>query len=490
MLQEVSVDKFQGFGRLQRIPLKPLTLIYGPNASGKSSVIRALRLAAQSIESDYSALAQTEFVFEGDRISLASFANAVYQHSDDNDIQLGLSLSVSARTRGRKVGPRVQHLISRVKIDWVVSSPGQIESLSVTIWPEKAEMTHGELDKLPELLELTFQREGEVFRLTSHRGSDIFAYWALNGTAHGTYGKDDSVEEIDSIFSSSNDWEWGEVLDAGTYGLRRLIPFFTNPKDSTSDELSELEQMGVVPKSQVDLVNQVLSTIRFQLMIFSAGSSHIGPLREIAKRVSFSGSKQTFSGFPGVEAISSEAIDEKVAEWLSLLTDGRYTFKPMEFKAEPIGFLGPLKSQTIIDNATGTQVTFEDVGVGLSQVLPILRELGVIGPKGLPARTLTIEQPELHLHPKMQAALADLFADLIQDKHGPQIVAETHSEAFLMRVQKRLRAGSLDSKDVQILFVDQSEGENTVFPLELKKENDFELQLPLSFSGLRLAEYL
>jgi hypothetical protein len=326
--------------------------------------------------------------------------------------------------------------------------------------------------------------------MASHRGAGIFAFWALNAAPYGSFTDSDSPENFDAIYSSNLDWDWSEVLESGVYRLRRLIPFFINIKENPSEESPEIGENGVAPRSQIELLNQVFTAVRHQLMIFSAGSSHIGPLREIAKRVSFSGSKPSFNDFIITDSKSSDEIDKKVAEWLAVLTDGRYTFKPVEFKAEPIGFLGPLKSQTIIDNATGTQVTFEDVGVGLSQVIPILRELGVIGPKGLQARTLTIEQPELHLHPKMQAALADLFADLIQDRPGLQIIAETHSESFLMRIQKRLREGRLDPESVQILFVDQSDGENTVFPLDLKKISDFELELPVSFSGLRLAEYL
>lgn len=445
---------------------------------------------AQSIENDFAGLAPAEFVFEGDGISLASFANAVYQHSEDHQIQLGLSLSVSERTRGRKLGPKVQHLISRVEVSWVVSSPGQIESLKLSVWPEKGEMSHGDLEKLPEFLELVFERNGDVFRMASHRGAGIFAFWALNAAPYESFTDTDNPESFDAIYSSNMDWDWSEVLESGVYKLGRLIPFFINIKENPSEELPGIGETGVAPRSQVGLLNQVFATVRHQLMIFSAGSSHVGPLREIAKRVSFSGSKPSFNDFIITDSKSSDEIDKKVAEWLAVLTDGRYTFKPMEFKAEPIGFLGPLKSQTIIDNATGTQVTFEDVGVGLSQVIPILRELGVVGPRGLRARTLTIEQPELHLHPRMQGALADLFADLIQDRPGLQIIAETHSEAFLMRIQKRLREGHLDPESVQILFVDQSDGENTVFPLELKKTSDFELELPVSFSGLRLAEYL
>jgi predicted ATPase len=104
--------------------------------------------------------------------------------------------------------------------------------------------------------------------------------------------------------------------------------------------------------------------------------------------------------------------------------------------------------------------------------------------------TILIEQPELHLHPSMQANLADLFIDAISTKSKLQIIAETHSESLLLRVQKRIREGRLDPSDVQVLFVDKGKTGNQVTEVKLDADDDFSLTLPLSFSQLRLQDLL
>jgi predicted ATPase len=79
------------------------------------------------------------------------------------------------------------------------------------------------------------------------------------------------------------------------------------------------------------------------------------------------------------------------------------------------------------------------VGVGVSQVLPII-VMGLIAPKGA---TLIFEQPELHLHPKVQTLLADFFLSMsLLDK---QCIVETHSEYLVNRIRYRIAASKDES---------------------------------------------
>ena len=91
------------------------------------------------------------------------------------------------------------------------------------------------------------------------------------------------------------------------------------------------------------------------------------------------------------------------------------------------------------------------VGVGVSQVLPIL-VLSLISDSGF---TLIFEQPELHLHPKVQTRLADFFVSLAMLKK--QCIVETHSEYLInrLRYQVVLSNGDELSKDIILYFVDK-----------------------------------
>ena len=93
------------------------------------------------------------------------------------------------------------------------------------------------------------------------------------------------------------------------------------------------------------------------------------------------------------------------------------------------------------------------VGVGVSQVLPIL----VSSLLSQPGTTLIFEQPELHLHPKVQTLLADFFLSITQlDK---QCVLETHSEYLINRVRFRVAAAVTNNpwlEAVKVYFVERS----------------------------------
>ncbi len=94
------------------------------------------------------------------------------------------------------------------------------------------------------------------------------------------------------------------------------------------------------------------------------------------------------------------------------------------------------------------------VGVGVSQVLPII----VAGLLAKPDTTLIIEQPDLHLHPKVQSRLADFFLSLTQ--LGKQCLVETHSEHIINRIRLRIAEGSKSSpwqEATKVYFVEKKE---------------------------------
>ena len=91
-----------------------------------------------------------------------------------------------------------------------------------------------------------------------------------------------------------------------------------------------------------------------------------------------------------------------------------------------------------------------DVGVGTSQLLPIL----IQGLAAAPGSTLLLEQPEAHLHPKAQAELADFLIEV--SRRGLSVIVETHSEHLITRLQRRIAEETLDSKDLALYYVTPS----------------------------------
>lgn len=105
------------------------------------------------------------------------------------------------------------------------------------------------------------------------------------------------------------------------------------------------------------------------------------------------------------------------------------------------------------------------VGVGVSQVLPILVQ-SLLSDAG---STLVFEQPELHLHPKVQTRLADFFVSMTMV--GKQCIIETHSEYLInrLRYMSAITNGDDISKNVILYFVEKEKGYSNFRPIHINK---------------------
>lgn len=111
------------------------------------------------------------------------------------------------------------------------------------------------------------------------------------------------------------------------------------------------------------------------------------------------------------------------------------------------------------------EVLITDVGFGVSQILPIL-VLCYYVPKG---STVIFEQPEIHLHPSVQAGLADVLIDVIKTRNL-QIIIESHSEHLLRRLQRRIaeEKDGFTNEDAALYFCNMSDrGDSELVSLEL-----------------------
>jgi hypothetical protein len=80
-----------------------------------------------------------------------------------------------------------------------------------------------------------------------------------------------------------------------------------------------------------------------------------------------------------------------------------------------------------------------------------------------PGSLLLFEQPELHLHPDVQAALGDFFLAL--SRSGRQLIVETHSEYLVNRLRRRAAEGQPDVTDLaRLFFFQRRDGRSEVTP--------------------------
>ncbi|MCL6590796.1 MAG: DUF3696 domain-containing protein [Firmicutes bacterium] len=147
---------------------------------------------------------------------------------------------------------------------------------------------------------------------------------------------------------------------------------------------------------------------------------------------------------------SLRTLESAVADWL------KYLGVADNVKSQDRGKLGHELKVTLTD--TGKPHDLTHVGVGVSQVLPILVSCLLAEPD----TTLIFEQPELHLHPKVQTLLGDFFLSMAL--LGKQCLIETHSEYLINRLRLRAAAAPLEkdlTSRMKLYFVEKNEDTST-----------------------------
>lgn len=147
---------------------------------------------------------------------------------------------------------------------------------------------------------------------------------------------------------------------------------------------------------------------------------------------------------------------------------------------------------TLVKRKTDLVVSPCDVGLGISQILPVL-----VNALGSTCKIHCIEQPELHLHPALQADLADVFIDSALGERKNTFLLETHSEHLILRILRRIRETTegknsglpaIQPKDVAVLYVQPGPKGAEVIELPVTPDGDFERPWPGGFFAERFQE--
>lgn len=203
---------------------------------------------------------------------------------------------------------------------------------------------------------------------------------------------------------------------------------------------------------------------------------YLGPLREYPRRLySWAGDKPQGVGSRGGDVVAAllasrqqepsiiisddqpkRTVEAHVAHWLKELG------LIHSFVVQPIAPNRREYEVRIQRTAESASVFLTDVGFGVSQILPVLVLLFYV-PEG---STVILEQPEIHLHPAVQAGLADVFIDAIK-RRNIQIVLESHSEHLLQRLQRRMAEEVIETEAIKLYFTSIKEGHSELTALDL-----------------------
>lgn len=230
--------------------------------------------------------------------------------------------------------------------------------------------------------------------------------------------------------------------------------------------------------------------------------AYLGPLREPPRRMyQWSGDTPDDVGQMGQYAIPALLAANEEGRRLNVAAKQRL-LGFSEFIAAQLKRLGVINNfkvkavaegrkdyEVIVSTGlSGVEVKLTDVGVGVSQVLPAVIQAFYCEPYS----TVWMEQPEIHLHPQVQAELADVFIDAIHARENGvprhvQIVVESHSEHFLNRLLRRVAEETVKPEEIAIYFADSHSDGARLEPIRVNDFGEIE-NWPENFFGDEMAD--
>ncbi|WP_027815925.1 AAA family ATPase [Paraburkholderia bannensis] len=568
-LQALRVANFKAFADAQRIPLKPITLIFGPNSAGKSSFIHSLALAHEAqFGREKRSLARLDVHHTdvgGSAIDLGGFRQYVHRGQLNKRVEWGAELKVAALVADKD--QRLAQLLAPVssvalnialgielddrdrpkpgtepRVDSIEITSDGVELLRMSRRPTAvrpdANAGHLRLDRLAS--------DHVVFRhvlkaiVEAQTTSEEMRPEDFDGANEAIAALlPELVVRIDQFFPSAVELPKSDRPDMAPVSM-----LFPVSKGNRKEDIAQAVRF-VLPRTLNDLIKGLADALAGELKHLQ----YLGPLRSFPPRhLAFAEHedanwyagggyawdvvrrddvvREAVNGWLGSSKLKTPyklvvrslvALDQLQAplvEGLERLQDDGLDVEHEEESRYTAGGVRPLikdveaasndllsavdasdadriRELVLVDQRTNTVVTHRDVGIGISQVLPVL-----VMAYGSREKLLAMEQPEIHLHPALQAELGDVFIEAALGERKNTFILETHSEHLILRLMRRMRETYLGKEtgvppvtpaDVSVLYVEPDGTRSIVREMPLNELGELVKSWPGGFfeEGLR-----
>ena len=413
--------------------------------------------------------------FSGKLVDLANFENTIFAHA--NSRQMGLGITHGPGSNGELLSMDLEvSKLEKLKLDRVtyeiIGDATSKISFKASESNESDSINHlvidKEIDTFLNVIEPYVDIKGKFKNLTRKKLIKFYSEQTYPRSAFSPY----PIFNVDR-----NHMESMEEIAKRNWNV-----FFK------SDELSNEEAMALLFTS-----SQWYS--RIQERYFSTSRSlrsvaHIGPLRNVFGRFQELRFGETrYVGQAGENTleilyrsgVAESSTQNLVNDWFKRLGLS-YEIRVDSISGDSQHFVGDLASLVIHDVNSKIDLSARDVGVGISQVIPVIVQ-SLIAKES----TLLIEQPELHLHPKLQSEIGDLLIHSFLENRN-QLIVETHSEHLLLRLMRRIREGDLPNEALKVVYVDSGENGSAATLIDFDVDGQLTQPWPNGFFEERLEE--
>lgn len=419
MLTEIHFTNFKSWPQA-KLECGKITGVFGTNSSGKTSLLQFLLLLKQTKDATDRAIA---LELNGDLVELGTIGDAVHKHDEERSINFGLSFQLqstyvlmdpsdkrtSAITRGNQLALTGEIGVRR-RAPYTKKIAYTLGGLTFALEPRDDESQAFELSVRTNIADKS------PFRFVRTQGRA----WKLPGPIK-SYAFPDQTRTFfqNAGFLADLEAIYEEALDNIYY----LGPLRHPPARDYLWARSRPTDVGTSGEKTIDAI------------LSATEANETRNLKPKARHMPF---------------------QEMIGHWLSAM--GMID----SFRVEEIADGSNLWRAYVRTRAGASEVQLTDVGFGVSQVLPVITLLQYV-PEG---STVVLEQPEIHLHPLAQAALADVIIQAATHRKV-QVILESHSEHLLLRLQRRIAEQSVSAEDIKLYFCDAPRGLSTLTRLEL-----------------------
>jgi len=443
MLTRLRVKNFKAWKDTNDVRLAPLTVFFGSNSSGKSSLLQFLLMLKQTAESPD----RRRVLHPGDRntpVELGTYRDLVFNRDLAQALEFQFHWSLP------------EALLVR---DPLQNSRG-------TLFTEasfKASVVSDPKGANQKVQEFKYQLRGTTDPLSIGMKAidDSYKYYNIEATNYQLRR------------NPGRAWK-----------LPRPIRFYGFP-----DEVGAYYQNASFTSDLALALEQELKRIQY-----------LGPLRtypersyiwsgEIPEHVGWRGERAVEAMLAGSTRSINPAYKKKARPFQAMIAHWLQQVGLLEtFEVRQIAPQRKEYEVVVRTKGSSQQVMLPDVGFGVSQVLPVIVECFYA-----PAHTtILLEQPEIHLHPRVQTELADLFIEAVQSRENGedrslQLIIESHSEHFLRRLQRRVAEQAIQPEQVALYFAEVGSQGAILRPLDVDLYGEIQ-NWPDDFFGNEMAE--